>query len=415
MQPTTSEPNAKLQSRMGAQGGLAQSARGRWSEILSVLAPELDQAIDQHMSRTPHVPCPNHGGKDGFRLFSGGGGRGFNDTGGGVCNTCGPFSDGFRLLTWVYAQREHGQQSRDFHWSDYPDLKKQVFSDIAFYLTHGYAKNPELRERAPRVMEAKSPEELAKERAEEQARRTKIMQIGQRLWAGAEAQHPVALRYFEDRGATNVVLSDVVRLNGQTPFIGKDVAVSYHPAIILPVSRVQEGTLKVIAVHRIYLEQHPDGRVTKAPVESPKKIMPWGDLEGSAIRLYKVTGNVLAVGEGVETMVSVHSMTGLPAWACVTAWGLENVQIPNEIDTVLIAADFDISNKGQESAKKLADRVQAMGKTAIILSPQEFYNAANPKHAKGVDWDNAYCENPERARKVWEPYIDVNPPMEPNY
>src|SRR5471032_2509610 len=49
-------------------------------------------------SRGPgmHVACPVHGGRDGFRLYND-----YHDTGGGVCNTCGGFRDGFKLLAWI--------------------------------------------------------------------------------------------------------------------------------------------------------------------------------------------------------------------------------------------------------------------------------------------------------------------------
>ena len=68
-------------------------AAGRWASIVTSLAPHLGQAVE----RTPnHVPCPVHGGIDGFRLF-----RDFDATGGGVCNTCGIHHDGYTLLMWA--------------------------------------------------------------------------------------------------------------------------------------------------------------------------------------------------------------------------------------------------------------------------------------------------------------------------
>jgi putative DNA primase/helicase len=68
-------------------------AAGRWASIVTSLAPHLAQAVE----RTPnHVPCPVHGGTDGFRLF-----RDFDETGGGVCNTCGIHHDGYTLLMWA--------------------------------------------------------------------------------------------------------------------------------------------------------------------------------------------------------------------------------------------------------------------------------------------------------------------------
>ncbi|KXS30453.1 MAG: P4 alpha zinc-binding domain protein, partial [Candidatus Gallionella acididurans] len=72
---------------------LKQLASGRWESIVASLAPQLAQAIE----RLPHhVPCPVHGGVDGFRLF-----RDFDETGGGVCNTCGIQHDGHTLIMWA--------------------------------------------------------------------------------------------------------------------------------------------------------------------------------------------------------------------------------------------------------------------------------------------------------------------------
>ena len=68
-------------------------ARGQWIGLLGRLAPSLEAALARPGH---HVPCPVHGGRDGFRVF-----RDVNETGGGVCNTCGAFSDGFALLMWA--------------------------------------------------------------------------------------------------------------------------------------------------------------------------------------------------------------------------------------------------------------------------------------------------------------------------
>jgi hypothetical protein len=68
-------------------------ARGRWERVLPDLAPALKEAVER---RGKHVPCPVHGGRDGFRVFPD-----VDQTGGGVCNTCGFFADGLSLLMWV--------------------------------------------------------------------------------------------------------------------------------------------------------------------------------------------------------------------------------------------------------------------------------------------------------------------------
>ena len=69
-----------------------RAAAGRWGDVLCALSPNLAPAVEK---RGRHVPCPVHGGRDGFRVF-----KDFEETGGGICNTCGSFPSGFRLLQW---------------------------------------------------------------------------------------------------------------------------------------------------------------------------------------------------------------------------------------------------------------------------------------------------------------------------
>ncbi|WP_295401706.1 primase-helicase zinc-binding domain-containing protein [uncultured Thiocystis sp.] len=68
-------------------------AQGRWIGILHGLVPALESALERPGR---HGPCPIHGGSDGFRVF-----RDVAHTGGGICNSCGAFADGFALLRWL--------------------------------------------------------------------------------------------------------------------------------------------------------------------------------------------------------------------------------------------------------------------------------------------------------------------------
>lgn len=401
-------------------GNLAASVKDQWVEILSVLAPELEEALDNYNSKVPHVPCPGHGGTDGFRLF-----KDVNSTGGGVCNTCGYFKDGFRLLAWINTVREHGSTPTGYKPAEDTAGMKTAYGDVAYYKNHGAARNPELRNRVARVEKGLSEEELRKKEEELKQRKEWIMKVSKEFW---EACVPATYtwdkndsnapfnnyvnRYFEGRGLTDIYLPPLLRFNPKTLYTGESEAF-YFPGIVSPVTRVDNGTLKVVGLHRIYLETKPDGTVSKAPVASPKKILPWGDLEGSCIRLYPLEGSrTLVFTEGIETAVAVNKLTGLPVWPCVTAWGMEHVQIPDDVDTILIAQDFDISGKGQSSADALAARVKAAGKVPIIVSPEQFYIPS--KHPKGVDWDDACKEDFARAQAAWAPYMSVaTPDMNP--
>jgi hypothetical protein len=63
-------------------------ASGRWREILGSIAGISDEYL-----QAKHGPCPKHGGKDKWRVFSN-----FDETGGCVCNDCGKMGDGFEVI-----------------------------------------------------------------------------------------------------------------------------------------------------------------------------------------------------------------------------------------------------------------------------------------------------------------------------
>lgn len=71
-----------------------EAARGHWDAIFCALAPTFKVAMQRPGK---HVPCPVHGGKDGFRLF-----EDYREAGSCVCNTCGNFRDGFAALQWLH-------------------------------------------------------------------------------------------------------------------------------------------------------------------------------------------------------------------------------------------------------------------------------------------------------------------------
>ena len=71
-------------------------ASGKWDDILRRLAPSLAPFLDKPGK---HGPCPVHGTEgsgDGFRVY-----KDVKDTGGGHCNTCGGFPDGFSLIAFA--------------------------------------------------------------------------------------------------------------------------------------------------------------------------------------------------------------------------------------------------------------------------------------------------------------------------
>ena len=76
---------------------------------------------------------------------------------------------------------------------------------------------------------------------------------------------------------------------------------------------------RITGVHRTWLD--PDGfdrvRLGKAPIDTPRRAM--GDLLGNAVR-FGVADDVLAAGEGIETMLSLRcALPTMPMAAALSA------------------------------------------------------------------------------------------------
>lgn len=65
-------------------------AKNHWTSILSGVASLDDVALSGR-----HVPCPVCGGTKPWRYSN------IHDDGGGICNHCGKFGDGFAVIQWI--------------------------------------------------------------------------------------------------------------------------------------------------------------------------------------------------------------------------------------------------------------------------------------------------------------------------
>jgi putative DNA primase/helicase len=179
----------------------------------------------------------------------------------------------------------------------------------------------------------------------------------------------VARRYLRTRG----VLSDLLpslRYHPALRYYHDKKCQGEYPALI---ADVRDITGRLVTLHRTYLTD--DGR--KAPVESPKKIMgvPQGSCTGAAIRLYTAYDE-LVIAEGIESALAMSCMLHLPAWAAVSAHGMENVLLPESVRAVHIGADNDKSGRGQDAAEYLAARLSRNGIAVWIHTPD----------IPGTDW-----------------------------
>jgi hypothetical protein len=167
--------------------------------------------------------------------------------------------------------------------------------------------------------------------------------------------------YFRSRGITQGGASEALRFHprcwhreeGQTKPV-------LRPALI---AAVTDGAGALQGVHRTWLA--PDGQ-GKAAVETQRRAM--GHILGNAVRL-SPHDDILVVGEGIETMLSLSEMApGLPVWAALSSGHLGAVQLPEGMQRLYIAIDRD--QAGQRAAERLSARATEVGIGCHVLEPQ---------------------------------------------
>ena len=121
-------------------------------------------------------------------------------------------------------------------------------------------------------------------------------------------------------------------------------------------------------VHRTWLDPEGFNATTlgKAPIDTPRRAM--GELLGHAVR-FGVAGDVLAAGEGIETMLSLRcAMPAMPMVAALSANHLAALLLPLTLRRLYIARDAD--RAGQFALMALIRRAEATGIKALALSPR---------------------------------------------
>ena len=131
------------------------------------------------------------------------------------------------------------------------------------------------------------------------------------------------------------------------------------PAIVTLVTRGATGL--PIAIHRTFLAR--DGR-GKAPVDPAKMML--GPCRGGVVRLCE-PGDMLMVGEGIETCLAAIQATGKPAWAALSTSGLRSLDLPRDIRDVIVLADGD--EPGEAAAQHCARRLTHEGRRVRIARP----------------------------------------------
>jgi hypothetical protein len=167
--------------------------------------------------------------------------------------------------------------------------------------------------------------------------------------------------YLRNRGITALHEDGALRFHPRCYYRpDEDAPTETWPAMI---ARVTDLDDRITGAHRTWIA--PTGR-GKAPIDTPRRAM--GDLLGNAVR-FGVANDVLAAGEGIETMLSLRCvLPTLPMAAALSANHLAAILLPLTLRRLYIARDADAA--GDAAVTALTERAEAAGIEAITLSPR---------------------------------------------
>jgi hypothetical protein len=167
--------------------------------------------------------------------------------------------------------------------------------------------------------------------------------------------------YLRNRGITALHEAGALHFHPRCYYRpDEDSPTETWPAMI---ARVTDFDNRITGAHRTWLE--PSGR-GKAPIDTPRRAM--GDLLGNAVR-FGVANDVLAAGEGIETVLSLRCvLPTLPMAAALSANHLAAMLLPLPLRRLYIARDADAA--GDAAVANLTQRAEAVGIEAIPLSPR---------------------------------------------
>ncbi|WP_395698491.1 toprim domain-containing protein [Methylocella sp.] len=170
--------------------------------------------------------------------------------------------------------------------------------------------------------------------------------------------------YLRGRGITSLHGTGSLRFHPRCYYRPDE----YSPTETWPamIASVTDLSGHLTGAHRTWLD--PDGfteaTLGKAPIDTPRRAM--GEMLGHAVR-FGVAGEVMAAGEGIETMLSLRCvLPDMPMVAALSAAHLSAILFPDTLRRLYIARDDDPAGDGAMAT--LIERAQAVGIEAIVLS-----------------------------------------------
>ena len=394
-------PNKKHNS----QGSVVDEAQGKWLEIFYGLSPAMRPAVAAATTNQGHVPCPVHGGTDGFRFFKDGASRGAS-----VCNTCGAFPSGMKTAAWL---NKNGKLSMDDSYqppvrrtneSEESYLMRDTYKKVAHFLHHAYDRYPKFSLQESHLDLIGNPTAGQADIRTREEKDAEAKANASKHWQDACDENNVEILrgYLNHRGLQHVDIPTILKVASGVPYTSKTEPTSYHYCVLAPLAFTKlspetgKYERKFIAMQYIYLDPVPyskerppspadvgnplnepvrekrfsgTSRFKKAEVANSKKTMRWDNYMGAAVMLFGPSTpniqdkDILIVGEGIETVLSFAHLCPLkvPTYASLVANNLAAFEIPEDLEkdlkTILVASDFDKSNTGNKVVEELRARL----------------------------------------------------------
>ncbi|MEL6997669.1 MAG: toprim domain-containing protein [Pseudomonadota bacterium] len=189
-------------------------------------------------------------------------------------------------------------------------------------------------------------------------------EAARRLWAmGQPIAGTLAELYLSARGLKDLRRVSALRFHPNCYYWREDADANDPPdAWPALLAKVTDTAGTLTGVHRTWLNPQT---ADKAPLDPNRKAM--GNLLGHAVRFGSPT-DILAVGEGLETMLSLRlSLAGLPIAAALSGNHLAAFDPPHDLRRLYVAVDND--EAGQTAFDALADRFERSDLHLLPLRP----------------------------------------------
>jgi hypothetical protein len=244
------------------------------------------------------------------------------------------------------------------HWTDAASAEHGDLLDV-IRASCGFVDFRDVADEARRFLSLQREEPLHERRLPAP---TGSPEAARRLWAMSRPiRRTLVETYLRYRGIKAVHDAGALRFLPRCYYRSNDSSpTETWPAMIAAVTDLSGA---ITGAHRTWLA--PDG-FSKAPIDTPRRAM--GGLLGHAVR-FGTADDVLAVGEGIETMLSLRcALPAMPMAAALSANHLAALVLPPALCRLYIARDADAA--GDTAFAALTQRAEAAGIETFALSPR---------------------------------------------